>query len=152
MQIEHSVEIAAPAALLWQVITDLDRYPQWNPFVVGCRSGLAVGSPIEMRVRGLAPWTVTQREEVLVHEPGRRLCYGLRGAFLGGISSTRCHLVSARGPDASRYDSSFELRGALAPIVCALLGRRLARGFQSMTEGLTARAEALFAGAGSTAP
>jgi uncharacterized protein YndB with AHSA1/START domain len=152
MKLEHSVEIAAPAALVWQVITDLDRYPEWNPFVVACRSDLAVGSPIEMRVCGLAPWAVTQREEILAHEPGRRLCYGLRGAFLGGISSTRCHLVSARGPDAARYGSSFALRGALEPIVRGLLGGRLAHGFQAMTTALARRAETLAVPARSAAP
>lgn len=147
MRIEETREIAAPAALVWRVIVDLGRYPEWNPFVVACESDLAVGSPIAMRVRGLAPWTLAQREEVLEHEPGRRLCYGLRGAFLGGLSSVRCHELSDAGAGRTRYASRFALRGPLAPVVEALLGRRLARGFAAMTDALVRRAEDLAAGA-----
>ena len=36
------LEVAAPAAAVWSVIVDLDRYPEWNRFVVACRSSLAV--------------------------------------------------------------------------------------------------------------
>jgi uncharacterized protein YndB with AHSA1/START domain len=145
MRIEQTLVIAAPAALVWRVIVDLERYPEWNPFVVACRSTLAVGAPIEMRVRGLAPWALSQREEILAHEPGRRLCYGLRGAFLGAISSERCHLVTEREPALAHYRSTFALGGGLAPLVRALLGRRLARGFCAMTGALARRAEALAA-------
>jgi uncharacterized protein YndB with AHSA1/START domain len=145
VRIEETREIAAPTALVWRVIVDLGRYPEWNPFVVACESDLAEGSPIAMRVRGLAPWTLTQREEILEHEPGRRLCYGLRGAFLGGLASTRCHEVSDAGAGRTRYASRFELAGPLASWVEALLGRRLARGFAAMTDALARRAEALAA-------
>lgn len=143
MRIEHSARVAAPAPVVWRVIVDLERYPEWNPFVVACRSSLAPGAPIEMRVRGLAPWTLTQRESILEHEPGRRLCYGLAGAFGGGISSERCHAVSEHGPAHAEYASSFSLRGPLAPLVKVLLGGRLEQGFRSMTGALVRRAETL---------
>lgn len=142
-QIQHSVRIAAPAALVWRVITDLASYPAWNPFVVACRSDLVMGAPIWMHVRLVSPWPLPQREQILAHEPGRRLCYGLRDAFRGGLSSTCCHVVAELDSAHAQYDSTFELRGALSPVVRALLGGRLAHGFQSMTEALARRAEGL---------
>lgn len=145
MRIEQTVRIAAPAPVVWQVITDLARYPEWNPFVRACRSDLAVGSPIDMRVAGLAPFELAQRERILAHEPGRRLCYGLDGAFAGGVSSERCHGVTALDAATARYESTFALRGSLAPLVRLLLGRRLARGFDAMTVALAKRAEAVAA-------
>lgn len=135
---------------MWEVVTDLARYPEWNPFVIECRSTLAVGAPIDMRVRLLPPRPFWQREEILAHEPGRRLCYGLRGAFAGGLASERCHVVTARGDAGAHYASTFALRGPLAPVVAALLGRRLARGFAGMTQALAQRAEALATAARAT--
>ena len=145
MRVEQALHVAAPAPVVWQVITDLARYPEWNPFVRACRSDLAVGSPIDMRVAGLAPFELAQREHILAHEPGRRLCYGLDGAFAGGVSSERCHVVTPLDAATTRYESSFALRGTLAPLVRLLLGRRLAHGFDAMTAALAKRAEALAA-------
>lgn len=144
--IEHALEIAAPATVVWEVITDLPSYPVWNPFVVACRSTLAVGAPISMRVRVLPFWAQPQREWITTHEPGHRLCYGVRGMPLGSLVSSRCHVVRSSGPQSTLYESRFELGGWLAPVVACLLGRRLTRGFQAMTEAIRHRAEELHAG------
>lgn len=134
-------EIAAPAATVWDVVTDLAAYPEWNPFVVGCRSTLAVGAPIAMRVR-LLPWfTQPQTETVLEHVPGQRLAYGLAGGTLGAVTSRRLHEVAALGVGRTRYRSHFELSGWLAGVVRALLGARLQRGFRAMTDAIQERAE-----------
>ena len=140
-EIDESLEIAAPAERIWQVITDLPRYGEWNPFVVACRSSLRVGEPIHMRVRILPFLVQPQRETIFEHVPGRRLCYGI-AVPLGALASRRCHELEARADGTARYRSHFVLKGWLAPLVRALLGRRLERGFRAMTAAIRARAEA----------
>ena len=141
--IEHVHEIEAPAERVWQVIVELDRYPEWNPFVVACRSTLAVGAPIEMRVRVFPFFAQPQREQIFEHVPGRRLCYGLPGRPLGALASRRCHELEPLSPARSRYRSRFELSGRLAPLVRLLLGARLRAGFAAMSAGIRTRAETL---------
>lgn len=143
MQIVHTLDVTAPAATVWSVVTDLDRYPEWNPFVVACRSTLAVGSPIAMRVRVLPFVAQPQRETIFEHDPGRRLRYGIAPLPLGALASSRSHEVEPVADERARYISCFELRGWLAPVVEALLGRRLATGFAAMSAALVARAETL---------
>ncbi|MEO6029318.1 MAG: SRPBCC domain-containing protein [Candidatus Binatia bacterium] len=143
MKIDHTLEIAAPAATVWSVITDLDRYPEWNPFVIACRSTLEPGRPIDMRVRVFPGFAQPQRETIFEHVPGRFLSYGVAPMPLGMLASTRSHEVTALGADRTRYDSRFELRGWLAPVVKALLGGRLAGGFAAMSAGIKTRAEML---------
>jgi len=145
--IDQTVRIAAPARIVWQVITDFHRYKEWNPFVVACRATLAVGESIDMHVRLLPGPTAKQREQIFEVVPGERLCYGLRGGFLGGVSSMRCHVVQAAGDATTEYESRFALGGRLAPVVRVMFGKRLERGFSSMTEALVHRAESLARGA-----
>jgi hypothetical protein len=147
VRITETLEVAAPAATVWTVITDLDRYPEWNPFVVACRSTLQPGSPIDMRVRVLPFVAQPQRETIFEHEPGRRLSYGLAPKPLGALASHRSHTVEAAGPERARYVPDFRLDGWLAPVVQGLLGRRLSAGFAAMSAAIKARAEALHAGA-----
>jgi len=141
--IEHALSIDAPAEQVWAVISDLASYPQWNPFVVSCVSTLVPGDPIAMRVRLFARFAQPQREWILEHERGRRLCYGLRPSRLGALASRRSHEVASAGPERSRYVSHFELSGWLAPLVRWLLGARLQAGFGAMSAAIQARAEAL---------
>jgi hypothetical protein len=141
--IEHDLRVAAPPERVWEVVTDLARYPEWNPFVIACESTLAVGDPIDMRVRLFSAFAQPQRERILEHERGRRLCYGLPRSGLGALASRRCHEVFAEPGSRARYVSRFELRGWLAPLVSLLLGRRLRAGFSAMSAAIAARAEAL---------
>jgi hypothetical protein len=141
--IEHELAIDAPPERVWEVVTDLARYPVWNPFVVACTSTLAVGDPIAMRVRIFARFAQPQREWILAHEPGRLLAYGLPRTRLGALVSRRSHEVSAGTAARARYVSHFELGGWLAPLVSLLLGNRLRAGFTAMSAAIAVRAEAL---------
>ena len=140
--IEHDLAVAAPAERVWSVVCDLARYPEWNPFVVSCASTLAVGDPIFMRVR-LVGFAQPQREQILEHDPGRRLCYGLAPSRFGALMSRRSHEVVALDPTHTRYVSHFALSGWLSPLVALLLGRRLRAGFTAMSTAIQARAEGL---------
>lgn len=146
MRIAETLDVAAPADTVWRVLTDFPRYPEWNPFVVACRSSLDPGTSITMRVRVLPFVAQPQRETVFEHVPGRSFRYGVPPLPLGALASDRSHGVEAVGEDRSHYVSRFELRGWLAPVVEALFGRRLEQGFAAMSAAVKARAEALHAG------
>jgi hypothetical protein len=141
--IEHDLEIAAPPATVWAVITDLASYPAWNPFVVACVSTLEPGAPIAMRVRVLPFLAQPQRERIFAHVPGRRLSYGIPMRPFGSLASSRSHSLTPIAPDRTRYVSQFELTGWMAPVVALLLGNRLARGFTAMSNAIKTRAETL---------
>ena len=40
------VEIDAPAAAVWSVMVDFDRYGEWNPFCVAVDGVFALGEPV----------------------------------------------------------------------------------------------------------
>lgn len=143
IEIDESYEVRASAEVLWQVITDFDRYPDWNPFVISCAAALREGQPIDMKVQLFKHFAQPQRETILEVNPGVSFRYGLGPNRLGALSSVRSHEVEPRGPDRSHYRSHFRLTGWLAPLTNAWLGRRLEHGFSSMSRALVTRAEAL---------
>lgn len=141
--IERHLEIDAPPAVVWQVLTDFSRYPEWNLFLVGCRSSLVPGEPIELMVK-LGARAQPQREWMLEHQPGRRFAYQMKPVPLGALSSHRSHDVEALGAARTRYRSYFHLKGWLMSVVHALLRSRLEAGFAQMSEGLKQQAEMLW--------
>ncbi|MCH2186216.1 SRPBCC domain-containing protein [Myxococcota bacterium] len=143
IEIDESYEVRASAEVLWQVITDFDRYPEWNPFVISCSAELREGQPIDMRVQLFKRFAQPQRERILEVSPGSTFRYGLAPGRFGALSSVRSHVVRAQDPNHSHYQSHFQLTGWMAPLTQVWLGGRLEQGFHSMTRALVARAEGL---------
>ena len=113
--IDQSIEVEAPVEIVWEVITDLPRYGEWNPFVIECRSGLEVGDPIVMRVQIFESYAQPQTEVIKGHTPGEHLCYGLPAQPFGALESRRCHQLKTLSATRTLYHSSFELRATTSP-------------------------------------
>lgn len=141
--IDHTREIAAPPAVVWQVLTDFDAYPQWNPFATSATCDLRPGGAITMRVALRPPKLMTQTEYVVAVHEGRGFSYAMKPAPLGLLRSIREQDIVELGDGRSRYTSHFQLDGPLSPVVGALLGAHLRRGFDGNVDGLVARAESL---------
>ncbi|CAH0991650.1 hypothetical protein SIN8267_01760 [Sinobacterium norvegicum] len=137
--INHQIDIDTTTETVWQVITDTKKYGEWNPFVVACHSTLAVGSPINMKVRVMPFFAQPQKETILEHLPGEALSYGIKMP-LGMLSSHRRHWVTETEPGKACYVSTFKLEGWLSPLVKLFVGGQLQRGFNEMSAAIGQRA------------
>jgi len=142
--IEHVLEVDAPPTVVWEVLTDLPRYPEWNPFVVECRSTLEPGAPIDLLVK-LRAKPQRQREWMIENVAGKGFAYRMKPFPLGALSSRRSHELVDLGGGRTRYRSHMQLAGWLMPLVRALLGTNLARGFTDMSAAVRSRSEQLTA-------
>ncbi len=139
--IDETIEIDAPAAKVWEVLTDFERYGEWNTFCYEASSTLEPGSTIDMRVQ-LGGNRRPQREWIRTHTPGVEFSYTMKPVPLGALHSLRSHTVVPLGPDRCRYESRFTLAGWLSPVVALTLGKHLRAGFGAMTRGVGERAAA----------
>ncbi|HMV68651.1 MAG TPA: SRPBCC domain-containing protein [Myxococcota bacterium] len=131
--------IAAPIERVWAVLTDFDAYPAWNPFTVEVRTTRALGSPVDMRVdlgwAGLR-W---QRETLLALEP-YRLVWGITAPPRALLWARREQTLEAVA-GGTLYRSADTIGGAIEPLVRALFGAVVQRGFDRMAPALRLRAE-----------
>jgi len=142
--VDQTLEIKAPAAVVWEVISDLPRYGEWNPFCIECVSTLRPGDPIDMKVKLMAK-PQAQREWVSEYIDGKRFAYCTKPMPLGALSSLRFHNVESAGTALTHYRSYFHLKGWLRPLVLALFGRKLLASFGEMNQAVVQRAESLWA-------
>lgn len=136
------VVIDAPAERVWEVLVDLERYGEWNPFTPEVKSTLVVGEPVDLTV-SLRGKLRRQRESLRSIEPNRRLCWGM--SVLGGlvVRGERCQWLEDTGDGRTHYVSEDVISGAAAPIVSLLYGSSLREGFAAMGRGLKERVEGL---------
>jgi len=142
-EIRFELNIEASAAVVWEVVSDLDRYREWNPFVIRASSTCEVGAPIMMKVQMFRGFAQAQTETITEFTPPRTISWGLVGRRRWALSSRRCQLVTPDGQLRSRYLSEFKLSGGFAPVVMAVLGGRLEAGFCAMSAAVKRRAEEL---------
>ena len=141
--IDRKLTIDAPTSVVWEVVSDLPRYAEWNPFCIECASTLRPGDPIDMKVKLLAK-PQAQREWISEFIDGERFAYCTKPMPLGALSSLRFHQVDADGTTRTRYQSYFHLRGWLRPLVLMLFRTKLEHGFAAMNAAVQTRAERLW--------
>ncbi|EGD55293.1 SRPBCC domain-containing protein [Gordonia neofelifaecis] len=138
---DSSIDIDAPAAVVWQVLTDFDAYGEWNPFQRECSSTLKPGDPIDMRFH-LGPGGLkSKREYIYEVDEGRSFSYRMKPAPFGAVRSLRKHTVVDLGEGRSRYESHFEITGPASAIVKLMFGKELVGSFAAVTEAIGPRAE-----------
>jgi len=140
-QVSASVEIDAPAELVWAVLTDFGRYPDWNPFNVGMKTTFEMGAPVFMDVALVGNRTQRQTEYITALEPGRKVCWSMNRPPAWLIGATRCQILVALDAGRTRYTSNDAITGVLAPVVMLVYGRAMQRGFESVCTALKQRAE-----------
>ncbi len=149
-----TVEIDAPAGVVWEVLTDLDRYPEWNPFCVSARSTLEIGAPVEMTLAdysggaGTFPYT----EFVCAVVPERLLSWELRPTEFSSDAARRDQVIEPIGNERCQYYSTDAFLGDEAHRIMAESGEWVRRAFDDTAAAVKNRSEALYAqrqGAGS---
>jgi hypothetical protein len=138
-----TIDIHAPRAKVWSILVDLARYPEWNPFTPRVEATLKVGDPVILHVR-MKPEQKTMRQpEVMTsYVEGEELGWGTTMGHRILLHANRTQKLVDLGGDRTRYESVDRFEGAIVPLVMALYGKHVQRGFDETARALKARAEA----------
>ena len=158
---DFSVAIDASIELVWQIMTDFDRYAEWNPFVVKIeRHGgkpVEIGTRVTLHIRwpkGRGGTTtvevVTRLDSPVATADGERRAH-LEYRYLGWvprlrlITGSRVQTLAQPPGGPTTYRTREEFHGLLKGQVPL---RRVQGGFEAHAQALKARAEAMAGGAG----
>ena len=129
--------------MVWAILMDVDRYPEWNPFTVSVKTTFALGDPVDMQV-ALNPSsgrTRHQVEYITGFWPERhRFSWGTHVGPGWFITADRWQQLTEVGGKV-RYETSDEFTGAGVPLMLAIMESKVSRGFNDVAKALKARAE-----------
>jgi len=141
-QLQTDIEIDATPETVWDVLTDLDHYPEWNPFIVEASGDVVVGSKLVNRLEPPGGKGMTFKPTVTVVEPATTFEWlgrpGVPGIFDG---RHRFHL-EATPSGGTRLTHDEEFSGALVRLMRKSLDTHTKAGFEAMNTALKTRAEA----------
>lgn len=134
----ESVEIEAGASVVWDIYTDVERWPEWTPSMKRAvpldGSGLEVGK----RFRLKQPWLPNLVWEVTEVHPGRSWTWQQRSP---GGTTTAWHEIVPQGIDSTLVRQGIDQRGPVGSTIGVLMSKLTERYLAQEALGLKARCE-----------
>jgi len=140
------IDIQAPPRRVFELVTDLDRYPEWNRFtprISLATRDLRVGAELDLDCQMTATSLLRDEHEVILALDPERLLFAMgtsRTRGRPGITSERIQRCEPLG-DGTRFFNSEQFTGLLSPLVYLLYAGKLRRAFERYCADLKARAE-----------
>jgi len=134
------IRIDASPPHVWQVLTDLAAYPEWNPFIVAATGQAQVGSHLTLRLQPVVGRATTVRPTVTAARAGEELRWLGHLGVRGLLDADHHFLLTADG-DGTRLVQREHFGGLLVPLVAGTLERGTLPAFVLMNEALKSRAE-----------
>jgi len=140
LELRAEVEIAAAADWIWRVLTEIERYPEWNPMVVEAHGKLRLGAKIRVVQSYPGGRETRMRRKVVCLKPGRELRWAASLAPIGLLTAEQFFLLHETDSATTRVTVGENLRGLLLRQDTAR-SLQAARGFALFNQALKARAE-----------
>ena len=140
MVVEDSVQIDAPAQLVWEVFSDVERWPEWTASVTSLvardGAGLAVGKRFAIKQPGMSKlvWKVSEIDA------GSSWTWVQRSP---GVLVRARHWVIPQPGGRTLVRQQLDQRGVLGVLVGRLMVKKTKRFLELEAQGLKARSEQL---------
>jgi hypothetical protein len=139
--LQSEIEIDAPPAAVWAVLSDLDAYGEWNPFIRRIGGDLREGATLDVRIEPPGGRGMTFAPTVLVARPERELRWIGRLLVPGIFDGEHSFELEPIDGGRTRFVQSERFSGILVRVLGSMLGKT-ELGFEQMNAALKERVEA----------
>ncbi len=136
--ISTQVIIQANPTIIWQVLTDFEAYPEWNPFITSIEGKVEVGQKLKADIGNM-----TFKPTVLTATPNKEFKWIGRLLFKGIFDGEHRFQIIDNGDGTSTFIQSENFSGILVGPFSKKLDNETKPGFELMNQKLKERAEEL---------
>ena len=134
------VDIQATPERVWEVLTDLAAYPEWNPFIVRAEGVVELGCRLTLTMQPVGGRAMTLRPRLVAVDVPRELRWRGKLGMPGLMDAEHSFTLAPRG-SGTRLVHQETFRGVLVPFVAASLDRNTLPAFVAMNVALKSRVE-----------
>ncbi|MFC4334429.1 SRPBCC family protein [Salininema proteolyticum] len=137
--ISESIHIEAPVEEVWEILSDLDSWREWNPFIREADGVVAEGERLRLKMFPAEGRPMTFTPKVLSATPREELRWLGRLGFPGVFDGEHAFHLSAQD-GGTLVTQVEEFRGVLVPLLKKML-QNTRDDFRRLNEALKERAE-----------
>lgn len=140
-EVHTHVDIEAPAERVWQILTDLSDYPDWNPLVCQASGDVHEGAELTMSIQPPGADRKSKSATVTVVKPEQELRWVDRAGPPGLLECEWVFKIERLGPEQSRFVQWKVFHGVLGSLWSMRSEEATRAGFEAMNQALKMRAE-----------
>ncbi|MER5885299.1 SRPBCC domain-containing protein [Streptomyces sp. NPDC001941] len=138
--ISTTVDIDATPQTVWEVLSDLSGYQDWNPFIREAQGTVAPGERLRLKLFPAAGRPIAMSPKVLVADAGRELRW-IGHLLIPGVFDGEHHFRLAPGPSGgTRVEHGERFSGILVPFTGKIIANT-EHDFARLNAALKERAE-----------
>ena len=145
--VSKTVQISAPASLVWKILLDMKNYNKWNPFCVECESTLEMGAAVNMKLKSYVncePSHFNNTEYICEIIPEEKISWQLPHYEAWPYPARRDQFIQKLGTNKSSYYSTDQFLGPNGIHVMRLAGPWVKQAFDDTADALKVYAENLY--------
>jgi len=136
MKLETNIIINAPVADVWQIFSDFETYPQWNPFVKALNGVVEEGEQIAIQLPGM-----NFKPKVLKYTINKEMRWKGKLGIPGIFDGEHYFILEEMSPAETRFIHGEKFSGILVPFMKKKIKTDVREGFESMNVALKNRVE-----------
>lgn len=140
-EIVTNIIIKALPSKVWQVLTDFEQYPNWNPFIKSITGEVKVGNTIVVRIEPPGAQGMTFKPTVLAFKPNKEFRWKGKLLVKGLFDGEHIFELTDNGNGTTTLVQREVFTGILVPLFAKMLDNNTIAGFKLMNDALKLRAE-----------
>ena len=140
-EIKTEILINATPEKIWSILTDFDKYPNWNPFIKSITGNVAIGNKITARIEPPDANGMTFKPTILAFEKNKEFRWIGHLLFPGLFDGEHKFELIDNGNGTTTFKQSEIFGGILVPLFKKTLDENTTNGFNLMNKKLKELAE-----------
>lgn len=140
-QIRTEIVIKATPVAVWKVLTDFERYVEWNPFITSLKGKAIKGEKLIARMEPPNGSAMTFKPMVLVADVNKEFRWLGHLMFPGIFDGEHIFELYENTDGTTTFVQREEFKGILVPLFSKMLDTKTVAGFDMMNKRLKQRVE-----------
>lgn len=139
--ISTSILIKAPKHIVWNILTDLPNYPNWNPFIKSASGNPSLGQKLKVQIHPPGGSSMSFRPRIIALQNEKELVW-LGRLIIPGIFDGRHEFrLEETEVGETLFIHSESFSGILVPFMKKDLDTKAKKGFENMNTAIKSLAE-----------
>ncbi len=140
-EIISDIEINASPQRVWEVLTDLESYSRWNPFIRNAMGRVREGEQLQVFIQPPESKGMTFKPVAKEVIPQRRFSWLGHLMVPGLFDGEHIFEIDRINEEKVRFVQRERFRGIFVPLLLKGIGAKTEKGFDAMNRALKSRAE-----------